>query len=172
MQLAAGTLPEDLTGFYAMLAASNPTEAEAAKARAEAAKIEAEAAAAAKGGGKKGDKGGKGKKDDKKGGKDAKGGKGKKGAAEPEEPPEEPPEVGGPSEWSKEMESLLRAYEATWVGRDERDNVSQVREERVRPARRPHPADGAAALRRGAGARGREAGRGRGAPQAGGREHL
>jgi hypothetical protein len=115
-----------------MLSASNPTEAEAAKARQEAKEAEAAAAAAAGGkkGDKKGDKKGGGKKDDKKGG------KGKKGA-EPEEPPDEPPEVGGPSEWSKEMESLLRAFEATWIGRDERDNVSQrYDEELAREVRR------------------------------------
>lgn len=112
-QLLVGVIPEDLKGYYAMLNAAATGEVvkesevavdpKAKKGGKDAGKKPAAAAAGA--------------------GKDKKGGKGK-GAVE-EEAPDKPPPVTGTSEWSKVTETLVRAYDATWAGRDESRNVGQ-----------------------------------------------
>lgn len=104
---------ESLQPYYAHLQA--PTEEEK--------KAEEEAEEEAK---KEGDK--KGKKEK---GKDNKGkGKGKKGEEEEEEQ-ELPPPLTGPSEFTREVESLIRGYEATWLDRDESDNYRQKYDEEL-----------------------------------------
>lgn len=129
-QLTAGEIPENLEGFYAAAAA------------AAAGTDGKEAEDAAAGGAGKDAKGGKGGKDAGKGGKadagkDAKG-KGKGKGAEEEAPPDKPPPAAGTADYARALESLLGAYDATWVGRDERENVAQrhdaeLARETVRP---------------------------------------
>lgn len=112
--MAAGQLPEDLTGYYAMI---NPPPPEAEDDQAD----KKESA-----GDKKGDKKGAKKGDDKKGGKkDAK--KGAKDADEEEVAPEKPPPLTGPSELGRQLAAAVGQYENVWLAhqRQELDNFYQ-----------------------------------------------
>jgi len=126
-QLSKGVIPDDLAGYYAAL--------EKAAGGAGAGEEEAAAGAGkdAKGGkGKGGKDAGKGggkdaaKKDaGGKGGKDAGKGKGKGKAGDVEEVTDKPPPIAASTPLTQGLGALLRSYEGTWVGRDERSNVAQ-----------------------------------------------
>ena len=95
-ELAKGSFPDDLSGFYL-----SKTKGESEE---------------------KGEDGSDGKKAKKEDGK--KKGKDKKGA-EPDSNEEQLPQLTGPTDYTKALQECLKRYEELWHGREERDNVRQ-----------------------------------------------